>query len=85
MVVVLDLGIGQEIRLSFDARPQVVGIYSDLEGAAPQGLSFSMTVDSRFSSRPTIIKTVAMAGALRHERAAARPEWRLPQAERLAA
>lgn len=27
----------------------------------------------------------ALAGALRHERAAARPEWRLPQAERLAA
>ncbi len=58
------VGTTFEGELKTDERPQVVGIYSDLEGAAPQGLSFSMTVDSRFSSRPTIIKTVAMAGAL---------------------
>ena len=51
--------------LTGDLRPQVVGVFSDLrDGAAPAGLSFTMNVDSRFSSSPTLIKLVAMIVAL---------------------
>ncbi len=51
-------------QLNGDLRPQVVGVYSDLEGAVPQGLSFAMNVDSRFSSTPTVLKMLAMFAAL---------------------
>ncbi|MBF6069897.1 arabinosyltransferase domain-containing protein [Nocardia farcinica] len=47
-----------------DFRPQVVGVFSDLEGAVPAGLSFDMTVDTRFSSSPTWIKLTAMLAAV---------------------
>ncbi|ATL64998.1 arabinosyltransferase domain-containing protein [Nocardia terpenica] len=50
--------------LSGDLRPQVVGVFSDLKGAAPAGLSFHMTVDSRFTSTPTVFKLVAMIAAV---------------------
>ncbi|GAA5047280.1 arabinosyltransferase domain-containing protein [Nocardia callitridis] len=53
-----------EGQLVGDLRPQVVGVFSDLKGAAPEGLSFHMTVDSRFSSSPTLIKLVAMIAAV---------------------
>ena len=51
-------------ELDGDLRPQVVGVFTDLKGGAPEGLNFTMTVDSRFSSSPTIVKTVAMIGAV---------------------
>ncbi|WP_371830391.1 arabinosyltransferase domain-containing protein [Antrihabitans cavernicola] len=51
-------------ELKGDLRPQVVGVFTDLTGPAPEGLKFSMNVDSRFSSTPTIVKLVAMLGAL---------------------
>ncbi|NMD62845.1 arabinosyltransferase [Nocardia globerula] len=52
-------------QLDGDFRPQVVGVFSDLpDGAAPEGLGFSMTVDSRFSSSPTTLKLVAMIVAV---------------------
>ncbi|WP_305095170.1 arabinosyltransferase domain-containing protein [Prescottella sp. R16] len=47
-----------------DVRPQVVGVFSDLEGAAPAGLSVDMVLDTRFSSSPTVIKLVAMIVAV---------------------
>ncbi|TSE00844.1 arabinosyltransferase [Skermania sp. ID1734] len=54
-------------QLVGDLRPQVVGVFTDLDAVAnksvPAGLSFSMTVDSRFSSSPTLIKLTAMLGA----------------------
>jgi arabinosyltransferase B len=46
-----------------DLRPQVVGVFSDLKGAAPAGLSFHMTVDSRFTSHPSVAKLVATIAA----------------------
>ncbi|WP_094270741.1 arabinosyltransferase domain-containing protein [Rhodococcus sp. OK302] len=48
------------VTLTGDYRPQVVGIFTDLQGAAPAGLSVHMDVDSRFSSSPTLIKLFAM-------------------------
>jgi len=45
----------------YDCRPQIVGIFTDLSGPAPPGLSFSATVDTRYSLAPTSLKTAAMA------------------------
>ncbi|MFE3191697.1 arabinosyltransferase domain-containing protein [Nocardia sp. NPDC059240] len=53
-----------EGRLLGDLRPQVVGVFTDMKGAVPEGLSFHMTVDSRFSSSPTVIKLVAIIAAV---------------------
>lgn len=44
----------------YDFRPQIVGIFTDLAGPAPPGLSFSATVDTRYSSSPTALKMAAM-------------------------
>lgn len=43
-----------------DVRPQVVGVYSDLQGAAPDGLAVDIEVDSRYTTDPTMIKKVAI-------------------------
>ncbi|PVZ09510.1 arabinosyltransferase domain-containing protein [Actinomycetospora cinnamomea] len=57
----IDLGIGQEIRLPFDARPQVVGIYSDLDDSRDDvsGVAVSITPDTRFETSPTALKYLA--------------------------
>ncbi|GAC1406739.1 MAG: arabinosyltransferase domain-containing protein [Mycobacterium sp.] len=47
-------------RSGYDFRPQIVGIFTDLSGPAPPGLRFSATVDSRYSSSPTLLKMFAM-------------------------
>ncbi|OAK52003.1 arabinosyltransferase domain-containing protein [Rhodococcoides kyotonense] len=47
-----------------DQRPQTVGIFSELDGAAPAGLSVDVQIDSRFSSTPTLLKKLAMAVAV---------------------
>ena len=48
-------------RGGYDFRPQIVGIFTDLSGPAPPGLSFSATVDTRYSLAPTALKMAAMA------------------------
>jgi arabinosyltransferase C len=47
-------------RGGYDFRPQIVGVFTDLSGPAPPGLKFSATIDSRYSSSPTLLKTLAM-------------------------
>jgi len=47
-------------RSGYDFRPQVVGVFTDLTGPAPPGLQFSATVDSRYSTSPTLLKLLAM-------------------------
>lgn len=47
-------------RSGYDFRPQIVGVFTDLSGPAPPGLSFSATVDSRYSSSPTLLKLLVM-------------------------
>ncbi len=47
-------------RSGYDFRPQIVGVYTDLSGPAPDGLNFTATVDTRFSSAPTALKLAAM-------------------------
>jgi arabinosyltransferase C len=47
-------------RSGYDFRPQITGVFTDLAGPAPPGLSFSATVDTRYSSSPTTLKLFAM-------------------------
>ncbi|WP_107655175.1 arabinosyltransferase domain-containing protein [Nocardia suismassiliense] len=47
-----------------DIRPQVVGVFSDLTGAAPAGLQVNVQVDSRFSASPTPLKLAAIVLAV---------------------
>ncbi len=51
-------------KSGYDFRPQIVGVFTDLTGPVPPykppGLSFSATVDTRYSSSPTPLKTAAM-------------------------
>ncbi|HTX94638.1 MAG TPA: arabinosyltransferase domain-containing protein [Mycobacterium sp.] len=47
-------------KSGYDFRPQIVGVFTDLSGPAPPGLSFSATVDTRYSSSPTQLKMAAM-------------------------
>ncbi|MGX9788666.1 arabinosyltransferase domain-containing protein [Mycobacterium sp. MMS18-G62] len=47
-------------RSGYDFRPQIVGVFTDLAGPAPPGLQFSATIDSRYSSSPTLLKMLAM-------------------------
>ncbi|SDC53980.1 arabinosyltransferase C [Rhodococcus tukisamuensis] len=48
------------VDLPGDLRPQMVGVFSDLQGAAPAGLAVHADIDSRFSSSPTVFKLLAM-------------------------
>jgi arabinosyltransferase C len=47
-------------RGGYDFRPQVVGVFTDLSGRAPPGLQFSATLDTRYSSTPTLLKMLVM-------------------------
>lgn len=47
-------------RSGYDFRPQIVGVFTDLAGPAPPGLEFSATIDTRYSSSPTLLKTLVM-------------------------
>ncbi|WP_374023887.1 arabinosyltransferase domain-containing protein [Mycobacterium sp. HNNTM2301] len=47
-------------KSGYDFRPQIVGVFTDLSGPTPPGLSFSATIDTRYSSSPTELKMAAM-------------------------
>ncbi|MCW2688650.1 MAG: cell wall arabinan synthesis protein, partial [Mycobacterium sp.] len=47
-------------RSGYDFRPQIVGVFTDLAGPAPPGLALSATLDSRYSTSPTLVKMLAM-------------------------
>ncbi|QCB49599.1 arabinosyltransferase [Rhodococcus sp. PAMC28707] len=47
-----------------DARPQTVGVFTELQGTAPVDFSVDIQIDSRFSSTPTLLKKLAMAAAV---------------------
>ena len=47
-------------KSGYDFRPQIVGVFTDLAGPAPPGLSVSATIDTRYSSKPTPLKLLAM-------------------------
>ena len=53
-------GQGVGGRIDRDLRPQVVGVFTDLEGAAPEGMSVDITVDSRYTTQATALKQIAI-------------------------
>ncbi|MBV9320618.1 MAG: arabinosyltransferase domain-containing protein [Mycobacterium sp.] len=73
---------GKPVRGGFadpNLRPQIVGVFTDLTGAAPSGLRFSATIDTRFTSTPTTLKLVAMVLAMVSTVVALVALWRLDQ------
>ncbi len=52
-------GTARAGELTGDLRPVVVGVFSDLSTDVP-GLSVTVDIDSRFSSSPTVVKSLAM-------------------------
>lgn len=58
-------------------RPQIVGVFTDLTGPAPPGLSVSAVIDTRFSSAPTPLKLTAMVLAIASTVIALLALWRL--------
>ncbi|WNG92687.1 arabinosyltransferase domain-containing protein [Mycobacterium sp. ITM-2016-00318] len=71
---------GKEQRTGFsdpNLRPQIVGIFTDLVGPAPPGLSVSAALDTRFSTKPTALKLAAMLGGIAATIIALLALWRL--------
>ena len=57
-------GAAGERTFDRDLRPQLVGIFTDLPGPALDGVSVTATVDTRFTTSPTVLKIVAMIVAV---------------------
>jgi arabinosyltransferase B len=73
---------GKELRSGYpdpNLRPQIVGVFTDLAGPAPPGLTMSATIDTRFSTTPTTAKLVAMIGAILATIVSLIALWRLDQ------
>ncbi|WP_454792863.1 arabinosyltransferase domain-containing protein [Mycolicibacterium lutetiense] len=71
---------GKELRTGFpdpNLRPQIVGVFTELNGPAPQGLSLSATIDTRFTSKPTALKLVAILLGIAATVVALLALWRL--------
>jgi arabinosyltransferase B len=71
---------GREQRTGFpdpNLRPTIVGIFTDLTGPAPPGLSASAVIDTRFSTKPTTLKLAAMLLAIISTIVALVALWRL--------
>jgi arabinosyltransferase B len=71
---------GNEQRTGFpdpNLRPAIVGIFTDLTGPAPPGLSASAVIDTRFSTKPTALKLAAMVLAIISTIVALVALWRL--------
>lgn len=58
-------------------RPAVVGVFTDLTGPAPPGLSLSADIDTRFTTHPTPLKLAAMLIAIISTVIALLALWRL--------
>src|SRR6478672_11501022 len=71
---------GKGLRTGFadpNLRPSIVGVFTDLVGPAPPGLSLSTTIDTRFSTTPTPLKLAAIIGAILATIVALVALWRL--------
>ncbi|MBX7448583.1 arabinosyltransferase domain-containing protein [Mycolicibacterium sp. 3033] len=58
-------------------RPAIVGVFTDLVGPAPPGLTFSATIDTRFTSHPSALKLTAILLAIVSTVVALLALWRL--------
>lgn len=62
-------------------RPAVVGVFTDLTGPAPQGLSLSADIDTRFTTNPTPLKLAAIVLAILSTIIAVLALWRLDRVD----
>lgn len=79
-----DSNTGKDLRSGFadpNLRPAIVGVFTDLVGPAPPGLSFSATIDTRFSTKPTPLKLAAMLLAITSTIVALVALWRLDRTD----
>ncbi|MFN8087741.1 MAG: arabinosyltransferase domain-containing protein [Mycobacterium sp.] len=79
-----DPSTGKELRSGFadpNLRPAIVGVFTDLVGPAPPGLTFSATIDTRFSTKPTLLKLGAMLLAIASTIVALVALWRLDRVD----
>ncbi|MBO0679771.1 arabinosyltransferase domain-containing protein [Mycolicibacterium sp. S2-37] len=54
---------GQPQRTGYadpNLRPAIVGVFTDLTGPAPPGMSFSAEIDTRYTTQPTALKLAAI-------------------------
>nr|WP_264025570.1 arabinosyltransferase domain-containing protein [Mycolicibacterium pyrenivorans] len=58
-------------------RPQIVGVFTDLTGPTPPGLELSATIDTRYTTTPTLLKLAAMFGGIACTLIAVLALWRL--------
>ncbi|KUI28386.1 arabinosyltransferase [Mycobacterium sp. IS-1742] len=58
-------------------RPAIVGVFTDLTGPAPPGMSLSATIDTRFTTQPTALKLTAILLAIISTVIALLALWRL--------
>jgi arabinosyltransferase B len=58
-------------------RPAIVGVFTDLVGPAPPGLTFSATIDTRFTTQPTALKLTAILLGIVSTAIALLALWRL--------
>ncbi|MGB8503642.1 arabinosyltransferase domain-containing protein, partial [Mycobacterium sp.] len=75
---------GKPLRSGFDdpnLRPAIVGVFTDLTGPAPPGLSLSAVIDTRFSTSPTPLKLTAMIVAILATVVALFALWRLDRVD----
>jgi arabinosyltransferase B len=76
----IDPDTGGPLRSGFgdaNLRPQIVGVFTDLAGPAPAGLSFAATIDTRYTSSPSPLKTAAMVAGILGTIIALLALWRL--------
>ncbi len=75
---------GQPLRSGFadpNLRPAIVGVFTELTGPAPPGLSVSAVIDTRFSTKPTVLKLAAMLIAIVATAVALLALWRLDRVD----
>ncbi|QNJ93132.1 arabinosyltransferase [Mycolicibacterium fluoranthenivorans] len=73
---------GKDLRSGFadpNLRPGIVGVFTELTGPAPQGLSLSATIDTRFTTKPTALKLAAIVLGIVATVVALFALWRLDQ------
>lgn len=71
---------GQPQRTGYsdpNLRPAIVGVFTDLTGPAPPGMSLSATIDTRFTTQPTALKLTAILLAIISTVVALLALWRL--------
>ena len=73
---------GKPLRKGYpdpNLRPQIVGVFTDLTGKAPPGLKLKATIDTRYSTTPTVLKLAVMLLAVASTVVALIALWRLDQ------